>query len=59
MKRSERLRHKFGIPAGARAEYGLSDAEVASVGRRLRKDLARERKAGTIRSVLSIVDLKG
>jgi addiction module RelB/DinJ family antitoxin len=42
----------------AREEYDLDDAEVAGVGSRLRKELARERKAGTVRSVSSIADLK-
>ena len=42
----------------AREEYGLNEAGVAAMGARLRKELARERKAGTIRGVSSIADLK-
>lgn len=42
----------------AREEYGLGDAEVTAVGSRLRKELARERRAGTVRAVSSIADLK-
>ncbi|HZZ56483.1 MAG TPA: type II toxin-antitoxin system RelB/DinJ family antitoxin [Opitutaceae bacterium] len=45
--------------AYAQEEYGLSDAEVVAVGARLRKELAKERKAGTVRGVSSIADLKG
>ena len=44
--------------AYAREEYGLDEAAVAVVGSRLRKELVRERKAGTIRGVSSIADLK-
>jgi addiction module RelB/DinJ family antitoxin len=42
----------------AREEYGLNHAEVEAVGSRLRKELARERRAGTVRTVLSVADLK-
>jgi addiction module RelB/DinJ family antitoxin len=45
--------------AYAQEEYGLDTAEVAAVGVRLRKELAKERKAGTVRSVSSVADLKG
>lgn len=45
--------------AYAREEYGLDEAEVAVVGSRMRKELVRERKAGTIRALSSIADLKG
>lgn len=44
--------------AYAREEYGLDEAGVAAVGSRMRKELVRERKAGTIRAVSSIADLK-
>jgi len=39
-------------------EYGLDDAEVVAVGSRLRKELARERKTGTVRPVSTVADLK-
>ena len=41
-----------------REEYGLDDAEVMAVGSRLRKELVRERKAGTVRPVSTVADLK-
>jgi addiction module RelB/DinJ family antitoxin len=42
----------------AREEYGLDDAGIEAVSSRLRKTLARERRAGTVRTVSSIADLK-
>ena len=39
-------------------EYGLDEKAVALVGLRLREDLARERNAGTVRTALSVADLK-
>jgi addiction module RelB/DinJ family antitoxin len=42
----------------AREEYGLDEAAIARVGSRLRRELARERRAGKIRTVSSIADLK-
>jgi len=42
----------------AKEEYGLNEREVAAVGARLRKRIARERRAGTVRVVSSIADLK-
>lgn len=45
--------------AYAQEQYGLDDEAVAEVGARLRKELAKERKAGAVRGVSSIADLKG
>ena len=42
----------------AKEEYGLDEKAVALVGLRLREDLARERNAGTVRTALSVADLK-
>jgi addiction module RelB/DinJ family antitoxin len=43
----------------AREEYGLDEKAVAAAGARIRLQVSRERRAGTIRSVSSIADLKG
>jgi hypothetical protein len=42
----------------AREEYGLDEAGIEAVSSRLRKTLARERRAGTVRTVSSIADLQ-
>lgn len=43
--------------AYAMGEYGLTPAEMAAAERRIRRRVARERKAGTIRPVRSADDL--
>jgi antitoxin component of RelBE/YafQ-DinJ toxin-antitoxin module len=40
-------------------EYGVTPAEMARFEKRLAKDIARERKAGTIRELKSWRDLRG
>jgi addiction module RelB/DinJ family antitoxin len=42
----------------AKEEYGLDEKAVAIVGVRLRRQIARERHAGTVRSVSGIADLR-
>jgi len=42
----------------AKEEYGLDEAALAAAGARISKLIARERRAGTIRGVSSIADLK-
>jgi addiction module RelB/DinJ family antitoxin len=42
----------------ARDEYGATAAELTSSVRRANRDIARERKAGTIRRVTSANDLR-
>lgn len=42
----------------ARKDYGLSEAEVATVGVRLRQELVRERNAGTIQRVSNAAQLR-
>lgn len=39
------------------SEYGLTPAEMAAAEKRIRRSIARERKAGTIRPVKSADDL--
>lgn len=43
--------------AYAASEYGLTPAEADAAGKRIRRRLARERKAGTIKPVRSADDL--
>jgi addiction module RelB/DinJ family antitoxin len=43
--------------AYAASEYGLTPAEMDAADKRIRRRLARERKAGTIKSVHSADDL--
>ncbi len=43
--------------AYARSEYGLTSAEMDAAAKRIRRGVARERKAGTIRPVKSADDL--
>jgi addiction module RelB/DinJ family antitoxin len=42
----------------ARAEYGMTPAELAVFDRRMDRTVAAEKKAGTIRSVTSIASLR-
>jgi len=42
----------------AREEYGLDEKAVAVTSDRIRRQIARERRAGTVRSVSSIADLR-
>jgi addiction module RelB/DinJ family antitoxin len=42
----------------AREEYGLDEKAVAVASARIRRQIARERRAGTVRSVSSIADLR-
>jgi len=42
----------------AKEEYGLDEKAIAAAGARIRRQIAQERRAGTIRSVSSIADLR-
>jgi addiction module RelB/DinJ family antitoxin len=42
----------------AKEEYGLDEKAIAAAGARISRQISRERRAGTIRSVSSIADLK-
>jgi hypothetical protein len=42
----------------AKEEYGLDEKAVATAGARISRRISRERRAGTIRSVSSIADLR-
>jgi addiction module RelB/DinJ family antitoxin len=42
----------------AKEEYGLDEKAVAAASARINRQISRERRAGTVRSVSSIADLR-